>query len=58
MSQIPELSNCMKCGRPMERKCFMGGFPPIWRCKPCEYKEQDEARARWNTRQTQGGESK
>lgn len=32
---------CPKCGKQMERKVFMGGSPPIWRCKPCEYKRSD-----------------
>ena len=27
---------CPKCGEKMERKHFMGGFPPIWRCKSCD----------------------
>ncbi len=38
--------DCPTCGNPMERKCFKGGYPPIWRCKPCEYKEQDRLRER------------
>ena len=30
---------CPKCGQPKEQKFFKGGYSPIWRCKPCEYKE-------------------
>lgn len=28
---------CGNCGMLMERKFFIGGAPPIWRCKTCEY---------------------
>lgn len=28
---------CGECGSIMERKCFKGGFAPIWRCRNCEY---------------------
>jgi len=33
MSEAPK---CI-CGATKERKFFMGGYPPIWRCKACEY---------------------
>lgn len=37
---MAEEKKCEVCGGDMERKFFMGGFPPIWRCRRCEYAEQ------------------
>jgi len=36
-SPEPDQPTCGKCGRVMEQKFFKGGFPPIWRCRACEY---------------------
>ena len=42
---MSEKKKCGVCGEEMEHKFFKGGFPPIWRCRRCEYAKPAEVKA-------------